>query len=729
MYRRRISRSLIALSLIGVASTPVLAQAASDSNGNAVNNDHTETIYVQAKPGRDWGRTEFSGRYDTDRMATATGLSLRPEDTPQSVSVISRQRIEDQQLESVVDIVDNTLGIYARPMDNDRYSITARGMTVDTILYDGVPTQYDTRFNYGDNLMNSSLYDRVEIVRGATGLMTGSGNPSAAINLVRKMPTREFHGQVSVTGGSWNRRGTELDLSGSLTGNGDLRGRLVAAGSDQESFQDRYEQQKRTLYGVLQADLTEHTTLTLGGDYQSTDPRGTMSGGLPLFYSDGPRTDYPRRASTAPSWASAETESAHAFARLEHRFNERWQLSASYTRGDNSLDYDVLWATGNPDPLTNEGAVPGSITFIAGERIQRTIDLQLTGSYDLFGREHELALGWNDRHKEFENPYFFPTDETPDLGNFLAPDFSYPKPIWADTKGTDSFGTTEQSAGYAVTRLSLAEPLTLILGARATSWETDQDSFGTLVQMKVDDEVSRYGGAVYELTPTLSAYAGYSEVFAPQENFNTEGTYLDPVEGSSREIGLKGRFLDDALSASLSVFDIRQDNLAEPVQGETLPGGIQVYEGVDGTQTTGAELELTGQLTERWQLSAGYTDFSAEAPDGEDINTDSPRRQFKLFTHYQFGGNWRGLSLGGGVNWQSRSYRAVENPVHGEVTVSQDTYQVITATLGYAFSDQLNLNLTLNNALDETYYAQLGQFNQYQYGAPRNVKANLSYRF
>ncbi len=130
--------------------------------------------------------------YKASDMSTATGMKLSFLETPQSVTAVTAKAIEDQQLNSVIDVMTSVAGINARPSDNDRYSISARGISVSSILYDGVATTYDTRFNYGDNLMDSALYERIEVVRGATGLMLGAGSPSAAINLVRKRPTAEF---------------------------------------------------------------------------------------------------------------------------------------------------------------------------------------------------------------------------------------------------------------------------------------------------------------------------------------------------------------------------------------------------------------------------------------------------------------------------------------------------------------------------------------------------------
>ncbi|MGT0150613.1 TonB-dependent siderophore receptor [Vibrio metschnikovii] len=173
--------------------------------------------------------------YKVSDMNTATGMQLSFLETPQSVTTVTEKAIEDQQLNSVIDVMTSVVGINARPSDNDRYSVSARGIPVNSILYDGVATTYDTRFNYGDNLMDTALYERIEVVRGATGLMLGAGSPSAAINLVRKRPTADFQGRVSLSSGSWDMRRGVVDLSGGLNQDATLRGRMIVVYQDERT--------------------------------------------------------------------------------------------------------------------------------------------------------------------------------------------------------------------------------------------------------------------------------------------------------------------------------------------------------------------------------------------------------------------------------------------------------------------------------------------------------------
>ena len=159
------------------------------------------------------GITEGTNSYTTESMSTATGLTLAPRETPQSVSVVTRQQIEDQGLRDTGAILASAPGISVTRSDSNRYSFSARGFSIDNFQFDGLSTPILSLWNYGTTDIDAAIYDRVEVVRGATGLMNGSGNPSAAVNFVRKRPLRDFAASASIGAGSWDKIRGEADLS------------------------------------------------------------------------------------------------------------------------------------------------------------------------------------------------------------------------------------------------------------------------------------------------------------------------------------------------------------------------------------------------------------------------------------------------------------------------------------------------------------------------------------
>ncbi|WP_312669444.1 TonB-dependent siderophore receptor, partial [Stutzerimonas nitrititolerans] len=229
--------------------------------------------------------TEGTGSYTTGSTSTATRMNLSPRETPQSLSVITRQRIEDQNLANLNDVVQNTPGLTLRRTGPERSSYYSRGFSLDNIMYDGLPTSLDSSQVSQDLLSaDMAMYDRVEVVRGATGLMQGAGNPSAAINLIRKRPTREFQASIEGGMGTWDRYRTEVDVSGPLNDSGSVRGRMVTAYQTGNSFRDTLENERTLFYGIMEADLNDSTTLTLSASRQQDNNNGNGWTGIPVGF-------------------------------------------------------------------------------------------------------------------------------------------------------------------------------------------------------------------------------------------------------------------------------------------------------------------------------------------------------------------------------------------------------------------------------------------------------------
>ncbi|MDE9568350.1 TonB-dependent siderophore receptor [Xenorhabdus bovienii] len=729
---------------------PLILAGNSTAMAEETQSKNDKIIVTAGAPGHE-GVTEDTGMYNTSSMVTATGLNMSARETPQSVSVMTKQRMVDENLDSVKSAIGSVTGMTVRQSDSDRFGFTARGMGINNILRDGVSTYYDTRFNYGDNLLDTAILDRLEVVRGAAGLMVGAGMPSAAINLIRKRPTRDFRGEVTLGTGSWNKWRTSLDLSGPLNENGTVRGRFVTAYQRSNSFIDRDKHEKYPFYGILEADLTENTLLTIGADYQVNHTRGGMVGGMPIFLADGSRADYKRHSSYAPDWAFSKVRSFSTFTSLQHKFDNGWNVKGTFTYDNSSLDQKVLWATGFPDPATNADMFPGNITLIDGTRRQRNFDLQVNGDYGLLGRSHHASFGLNYQKQNFQNDYYNATcmlerntnkddvnktgrwNTCDYMGDFTKSNWGYAEPTWAKSRTHGSDGYIEQTAGYAVTQLSLADPVTLILGGRITSWKTRGDDFNLPKNASYSDEFVPYGGLVYNITSNASVYGSYTKIFDPESRINRNGQLLKPVTGENYELGLKGVALDNGLDYSLALFEIRQDNftvyegIAPPDSG--LPKNSKLYYAVNGVKTRGFEAEVSGQITDDWRVYAGYTQFRAKDPRGERLNTETPNRVLKLFTTYTLPGAMSNLTLGGGMNWQDKTWLMIDGPGNKQVKAEQNSFAVVNLMGRYQFTSDLSLTVNLNNVFDKTYNTQFGYYKQSYYGAPRNVEATLSYKF
>ena len=714
------TKTVIATSLGLFSLQPALADTATPQDTKAA-----LSLPKIGVSGEWYGASEHTGEYRVNQMNTATRLGLSVKETPQSVSVITRQIIDDFELETITDVVKLAPGITAKENDSSRFNYSARGFDINNLQVDGVPTTWESGYSAGETMTDTVLYDRVEIVRGATGLITGAGDPSAAINLVRKRAdSHEFVGHATVSAGSWDAYQGTVDVSTPLNDAGTVRGRLVGSYREADSYVDLLGDERRVFLGTLAADLTDRTLLNVGVSHQDHNPTSSTWGGLPAWFSDGSRTDWNRSKTTAADWTRWGSEVTNYYANIEHQFDSGAMIYAAYSKSVNEGDLRLLYLSGSPDPNTGLG-MNSSPSWYDNEREQDNIDIYGNIPFSLFGQQHEVTLGLMHSEQDFIAKRRDALNNAA-VGNFFEWDGSYPEPNWGP-KRTYVTRDTKQTGLYAVTRLTLAEPLKLILGSRVTDWEVEGMNWdGSLYKFEHDDEVTPYAGLIYDLNDTYSAYASYTEIFQPQNLQDKNGDFLEPIDGKNYETGIKAAYLDGRLNTSLSVFRIEQDNLGQVDPNNLVPGSTnQAYEPAEGATSKGFEFEVNGALTDNWNVLLGWSQFRAEDANGEAVNTEHPRRTATLYTTYRMDD----LTLGGGLNWESSNYTIANNPQGNPEKLKQDSFAIVNLMARYRLSPELQAQLNINNVFDEEYYSQIGFYSQLAYGAPRNVTASLRYDF
>ncbi|RRD56925.1 TonB-dependent siderophore receptor [Comamonadaceae bacterium OH2545_COT-014] len=680
------------------------------------------------------GTTEGTRSFTTRAMSSATGLALSPRETPQSVSVITRERIEAQGLGTLSDAVAATPGMHTMPNDTRGDRMSARGFEINNYQIDGVSLNWPRQWDAGETRNNLAMYDRVEVVRGATGLLTGAGEPSASINMVRKRAESDvFTGQVQGELGSWQHRSGMADVSAPLNASRSVRARVVAQATSRDTFIDREHIDSQLFYGTVEADLSDATRLTLGGDWQNFKPRGAPWSGLLLWDSEGRRiTDWPRGYSLAANWGGWASTQKTLFAKLEHRFNDDWTLKLDAQHADNNADLKLSWPEGAPDRHSG-GGVEFYNSYQQSERNQKDLGLRLNGAFNAWGRRHELMTGliWARQRwwaeKTHEGEYALP--------NVWAFDGTVPEPprlaepeLMGDVRST-------QRAAYVAARLHVAEPLKLIVGTRVTDLKRTGGAgaiWHYAFQTHDKHVFTPYIGAVYDLGGSYSAYASATRIFKPQEDRDRHGQPLPSLQGRNLEAGLKAEWLDGQLTGSLAVFQTTQDKLAVPDGNLIVPGTVdeQAYRAANNVKTRGYELELTGRLAPGWDVSLGWTQLSTKEADGARVRPQHPSRMLKLYTQYRLPGAWNKLTLGGGLNWQGRTYTNTENPVTGAPEqLRQNAYALLNLSARYQFTPQLGARLAVNNVLDKRYLSNVSAFDRLQYGAPRSVMLTVDYRF
>lgn len=673
--------------------------------------------------------------YAVEDTSSATKLRLSPRETPQSLTVVTRERMDNQNSTHLRDVLDNTPGVYSNAYDTERVLFHARGFPIDTLLYDGVPATRSFNTSSIDETIDTAFYDRIEIVRGATGLMSGAGSPAAAVNLFRKRAdSKTFTGSAELSIGSWRAYRTVVDLASPLTEDGRIRGRLVAVGEDRHSYQNLYQKKKTGLYATLDADLTSTTQLSVGIDDQRNRPRGNTWGSFPMFLANGERTHWSRSVTTATDWAFWTRQTQTAFAELRQELGAGWSLRSTLSRRRYREDMALFYVSGFPDPVDGSGLEPFAYRS-KGWTNENALDLYASGPFDLLGRRHELVVGYTgSRVKRRSYEYAAPEALAP-TGNFFDWDGSYPAPPFASESTLASDIRNRQDGLYAAARLSVTDTVKAIAGARYSRWKTDA------FDLYADPQASRYdqrktvpyAGVIWDFLPGASAFASYTGIFNPQTARDINARFLDPIEGRSTEIGIKGQHLNGRLQSSLTLFETRQSNVAspatDPASGESirLPDGSIANIAIDGTKTRGFELELTGRLNDEWQGSVGWTHYAIKDGDGERIRTYIPDKMVKLFTTWEPRRLVSGLKLGLGVNWQSATATPLASP-NGEVNLRQGSVTLLSLMARYELTRNVEIQLNAFNALDRKYYV-LDQYDNTYYGLPAGGTVSLRVRF
>lgn len=659
--------------------------------------------------------TDGSASYTSSAVSTGGKEPLSRRDVPHSVSVVTRQQMNDQNMNTVWDALAFVPGVTVVSNDQAQGQYHARGFALN-VMTDGMPS-YNGLSGYQQ--FDLAIYDRVEVLRGPAGLFMGSGQPSGVVNLVKKRPRKEAAVGGSASYGSWDNKSADIDLSTPLNESGTLRARGVIAGRDRGFYYDRGYEEKWIGYGIVEYDLTPRTLVTVAAVTQQYD--GSTFMGNPAF-TDGRFIDLPRSSNVYPDWARGAWDTQEYSASLEHRFTNDWRFKVSAARRDQDFHFNDAFPRAGVDPATMTTEYSQREVYDTYQR--DVVDTYLSGPVRLFGLTHTLLVGYN-----YER---FTTDSArgdgpsvPDV-SILDPNASLPHIFIPLTRGSENL--VEQSGFYGQARIKLAEPLTVVLGARLSTFDAKSRTAppsvaGPWVQgAHAKGEFTPYGGVVLDLTDEISVYGSYADIFAPQTQRTWPSGTLPPRVGEQFEIGVKGEFFGGRLNTSLAYFDIKDTNRAYADLDN--PG---YFVALGEMQSRGIDAEVSGEVLPGLSVMAGYTylhtEFLKDANNqGLPVSGWYPEHLFKLWAHYRFQGpaleRW---SVGAGILAQSETGNAIRNAQR-----IQPAYAVVNALVGYRFDENIEATLSVNNVFDEAYYTRLGGLNTYNtFGEPRNVMFTL----
>jgi outer membrane receptor for ferric coprogen and ferric-rhodotorulic acid len=700
------------------------AEAVTDSTKNNAENqlDTLPEVKVTSKGVQPEQPSEKTKSYTVKSTASATRLDTSLRETPQSISVITREQLDDFRILSVNDALSYATGIKVEAFETDRTEYTARGFNITSFQVDGLNSLISfSGTNYGD--LDVAVYDRIEVLRGANGLLAGTGNPSATINFVRKRPTKDFQAKVDLSAGSWDNRRLDADISSPLNADGSVRGRLVAAHQDRNSYLDRYSTKRDVVYGVVEADLTDSTNLAFGHTYQQNNSSGNNFGSLALLYADGSKRDYKVSDSTAPEWSRRNVDTNITFAELTQHFNNDWKVKGQLTHKETTSKGRHNYVYGNEDRATGLGLSSFPVVYDF-ETEDNVVDIYVNGPFEFAGRKHDLLVGATlskTSMKEYSRAVSgLGTTVNDDLSSFdAAGDFPLPM-FGAETKDSDYQSTTTNI--YTAAKLNPTDDLKVTVGGSLLCYELEGIAYGTPQEAKENNKFTPYVGAVYDLNDTHSVYASYTGIYRPQVEIGVDFKALAPLKGKNVEAGVKSEWFNKKLNSSFALFRTEQENQAQAVGTS---GTRTIYEGIQAT-TKGYEFDVSGEVTDNLNVNAGYTRLmSVKGDQDQNVNPFVPRHLVHLTTVYNVP-FIQNLKVGASLNWQSDTYVDIST-----VRYVQDSYATLNLMANYKIDDHWNAAVNLYNVTDEKYLSSLrySSFGQGYYAAPVSGLATLTWKY
>ncbi len=669
-------------------------------------------IQIEGSTGRADGQSEG---YRGNPVASTTRLGLMDKETPQAVTTITRQALDDFKITGIKDALRSAPSVTVEQTETDRTEFTSRGFDINTFEYDGVGMPFVGTVLVGDQ--DLAEFEQIDILHGANGLMSGAGNPSATVNFVRKRPTETFQAQIDTSVGSWDGRRVDVDVSGPLTPTGNVRGRFIYSHDKGNSWMDRYSHERNVAAGLLAFDLSEADTVTVGFSQHDSDSNGSTWGNLPLVDNDGNAIHYGSRSSSiGQPWTYWNLHTQRAFAELKHDLGNDWNVTVTATGIVEKQDTNMLYVAGVSG---DDASVFAANT--TSEAHQLLGEAKVSGPFSLFGREHELTFGaaygrTHQKAREYDAADGGYYDVS--FSDVLAGDLAHPSFLFTSDGNTQNF-TDSQKSVYAGARFSLADDLHWIAGARMISLDGSGDSYGSDYYTRAHGKVTPYTGLVYDLNQQWSVYGSWTKIYSAQYNLGTDGKLLAPLEGKSMEAGVKGSLLDNRLNLTAAAFKTEQQNVAESAG---FVDGQFVYEPMD-YKSHGVELQGSGEVLPGLDLLGGYTYVRIDNDDGDEARKYVPAHSLRGMVTYRLPGLPQ-AKVGTRISWQS----AVENDTNS--AIRQNAYALVDLMASYDIDSNWSTSLNLNNLTDRKYLLSLyNSATTASYGAPRNAVASVTWKY
>ncbi|OED63831.1 ligand-gated channel protein [Vibrio tasmaniensis ZS-17] len=710
----RFKYSSLAVALLTAFSAQALAEetvTAADSN--------IETVTIMGKAYRN----------------TATKSALEPEETPQGITVIDEEQLEQRGVKSLNQALRYAPGVVTEQKGAsvtmyDTFSI--RGFSNNQSYYDGLVLPFLTGWNLQPQIDPIAI-QQVEVFKGPTSVLYGSMPPGGMVNMIAKAPQEDGSTKVGVSTGSRNLMEASIDTSGQL-GDSDFSYRLVALARKQDSQVDNAEEERYVIAPSLDWQVSDRTLINFNLYYQNDPSMGTNSA-MPL---EVLKASDPSVSMGDKNWSTFEREVLMLGYKINHQINDNWTFLQNARYTDASLYQENTYHT-----ATNFNPATGSLirnAYSTDEDSQSfVIDNQVSGRVEISGLEHNLLFGvdylkltGDSLYKEFTaNAGFYGFDAYNPNNDLL--DKSQLQENYRESHDI----TTEQLGLYFQDQVRY-DALVLLAGGRYDMFKASDDknsSYPTYDGKEEADhnQFSYRVGALYELDNGISPFVSYATSFEPAAGTDINGNSLKPQLGEQVELGIKHLSPDMSQQVTASYFHItKKDSIAADPSDPTYRSKIQLGE----VRSQGVEVEGRWFVTEDWDVNASYTYVDMEVT--EDANPDLegttpiyvPTHAANLWSNYYvYGGALAGTRWSAGARYMGEMEMDATN-TQGKVP----SYTVVDLSLGYDLgeaSDTLSgatANLMVNNLFNEEYYTCYDQSNCW-FGAEQSVELSVNYEF
>ncbi len=648
-------------------------------------------------------------------------------DVPQSLSIMTADEITDLGFTSVGDIVNYLPGLNSSQGEGHRDAVVFRGVrsTADFFI-DGIRDDVQ----YYRPLYN---LEQVEILRGPNALFFGRGGAGGVLNRVTKKGVigetfSGIQGSLDSFGGS----GLQLDSNFSTTENSAFR--INAMYEQLENHRDFFDGDRIGINPTAKFELNPDTTLDLS--YEYVDHERFIDRGIPTG-SDGRPVEAFRHVVFGDPELNKTTLEAHLLrATLQHDFSDNLKGVFSAFYGDYDKFYQNFYVSGY-DPVNTPNVVTLDGYVDTTQRENLILSGNLVGEFSTGNTNHTIVAGTEfidtSSDQDRFNAFWDTTMDDNEIFSVIRP-IMLRGGVGTNANGvttTNSFSTDlnddtrvdiDVFSFYIQDEIELSEQLDLVVGARFDSFDIEVFNVpANETRSRKDEETSPRLGLIFKPQENISVYGSYSETFLPRSgeqfaNINGNNNQLDPNTFTNLEAGLKWDF-QPGLSLTAAVFEIEQSS---PQVSDNDPETLDVID----SEITGFEVQLQGQVTDRWSIYASYSNL-----DGEQVNRSGPtglrprelpENMFSIWNNFQATDK---LGLGLGLIYQDESF------INNGNTAILPSYTRVDAAAYYDLSEQLRIQLNIENLTDELYFPNSHSTHQATVGAPFNARMSFNWKF